>query len=89
MIVTNSTKGDEFWTQVLHSCKCNFSEISLDDSNYVFKTEEERYNKAFLEKKKFLKIYEKYGFEKAARKNYFKGVELDKFKMRIRRIIGK
>lgn len=87
MIITNSIKGDEFWTLVLRNSNGKFMQMPLDDSNYVFKTEEERYNKAYLNKKLFLAMYEKYGFEKAAKKIYFQGIELDKLKMKIRKLL--
>lgn len=85
MIITNSQKGDEFLHNVLQKGNHNFVDMPLSDSDYVFKTEEERYTKAFKTKKIFLDLYDKYGFEKAARKTYFRGV----LKAKIRNKISK
>lgn len=80
MIITNSHKGENFFQNILNQKDNNFIEMPLADSDYVFKTEKERYSNAYKAKKEFLKYYEKYGFEKAARKTYFKGICIAKFK---------
>lgn len=80
MVITNSKQGDEFWLNVLKTQNHNFLEMPIEDSNYVFKKEEERYNKAFSTKREFMCLYEKYGFEKAARMTYFKGIFIAKLK---------
>lgn len=87
MVITNSQKGDEFFAKVLLQENHNLKEMPLEDSDYVIKTEEERYTKAFKTKKEFLDMYKKLGFEKAARNTYFKGITTAKLKRKILSII--
>lgn len=87
MVITNSEKGDRFFADVLNSIDHLFVEMPMEDSDYVFKSEKERYTKAFAAKKAFLSMYERYGFEKAARKTYFKGTMIKKIRKRISGIL--
>ncbi len=89
MVITNSQKGDEFFAKVLIQENHNLEEMPLEDSNYVIKTEEERYTKAFKTKKEFLDMYRKFGFEKAAKRTYFKGIFTAKVKRKISSLINK
>jgi len=89
MVITNSVKGDQFFRQALTVGNANFIEMPLEDSNYVFKTEEERYTKAFNKRAEFFGLYEKYGFKKAASKTYFKGIRMKKIKLFIKKYIKK
>lgn len=89
MVITNSDKGDAFFTKVLTRGDHNFTQMPIEDSNYVFKTESDRYSKALVARAAFMETYEKYGFEKAARKTYFRGVLQAKIKRKIYKILKK
>ena len=80
MVITNSKKGDTFFTDVLLKGNHTFTEMPLADSDYVFKTEEQRYTKARVAKDNFMKLYGKKGFEKAARATYFRKITMQKLK---------
>ena len=89
MVITNSEKGDTFFNKVLTQGGHNFTQMPINDSDYVFKTETERYNKALVTRAAFMELYEKHGFEKAARKTYFNGILQAKIKRKIYKIIRK
>ena len=83
MIITNSKKGNEFFSNVLNAGNHAFHEMPVSDSDYVIKTESERYGKAYKTKRPFMELYQKYGFEKAVSKSYFKGLWKQKLKRQI------
>ncbi len=87
MVITNSEKGDTFFSEIMELGGHSFVEMPLEDSNYVFKTEEERYTNAYKTKSDFMTLYKKHGFEKAARRSYFKGVRISKLKRKILKLI--
>lgn len=89
MVITNSEKGNDFFSKVLAQGGHSFVQMPLEDSDYVFKTEEERYSKALITRAAFMEMYEKYGFEKAARKTYFRGVFQAKLKRKIYKILNR
>lgn len=84
MIITMSQTADAFFVKVLAEEKHSFSTMPLEYTDYVFKTEKERYSKAFEQKKKFLVMNDRIGFEKTARAFYMKGTQA----FRIRRKLG-
>lgn len=89
MVITNSPKGESFFEAVLRAGNHAFSQMPLEDSDYVFKTEEERYTAASGTKKTFLDLYAKHGFKKAADMTYFKGIWKVKVRRKISNLIHK
>ena len=80
MLIVNSKKGNTYISKMLNEKSHAFIEMPVADSNYVFKTEAERYEIA---------LCKKYGFEKAVSKTYHKGIWMSKLKLRILKIIRK
>ena len=80
MVIINSTRGDKFFCSVIDTENAEISEISSDDAKYAFKVNKDK-NKADREKKSiFISLYNKYGFEKAAKATYHKGIFLFEIK---------
>ena len=89
MVITNSRKGDEFFEKALEGRDKEFTKMPLKDSDYVFKSETERYEKGNLRKKEFINLYDKFGFRKTTKKTYHLGLWKKKLRQKISKILSK
>jgi hypothetical protein len=87
MIITNTKKGDEFFSNLIKVSPQGFKEMPIEDSNYVFKNETERYSKAIKNRAPFIEKVNRYGFIKATKKTYLKGVWKIKLKRKIKKLV--
>ena len=89
MVIVNTNNGYDFAQKTLISSGEMFEELKLEKTSYAFSEQKERFLKGIENKKTFMKVYEKHGFEKAAKKLYFKDEMIVRIKVFIKQIMGK
>lgn len=85
MIIINSEKGNDFFKDILAMKGHSFKEMPLEYSDYVFKTESDRYKKALKKKEEFLKSVQNHGFISTAKNFYLHHPLKDKVRTHISR----
>ena len=83
LIMANTQKGIDFVKMSEDELIC--TQLPLEYISYAFKSGNDLIGK----KQKFLSLYERYGFEKAAKKAYMSGCLKFRVKKFIKRVIGK
>lgn len=78
MVITNSNKGERFFRSLIENSESGFMEMPVENSDYAFKLETERYNKAFVKRQEFYEKYKSDGFEKTARAFYMNDLRTKK-----------
>ena len=89
MVIANTDKGRLFLNQVFDDGNSGFVHMPVENSDYAFKSEKERYDNAFIKKSEFYALFEKYGFKKTAKKMYLPHVKLLKLKNTLSRFKAK
>lgn len=86
MVIANSEKGRLYIEKAFADESANFIRMPVENSDYAFKTEKERYDNALKTKTEFYHLFELDGFLSAARKMYLPHAKTLKLKKEFSRI---
>ena len=85
LVVINSVKGQEYIERIQD--QSNFEQIDFKFAEYAFNREDISKDKTLREK--FYTYYQQYGFEKASKKTFLRGIKLKAFIAKVKRFVKK